>query len=66
MTPEQAEARLAAWRTMFEQRDSFVRDAHKAGVPINRIHTLTGIGRNTIYRILERGERGVADGSDEA
>lgn len=54
MTPEQAEARLIGWRVMNEQRDDLVRDAHAAGVPVNRIHTLTGIGRNTIYRILEK------------
>jgi DNA invertase Pin-like site-specific DNA recombinase len=54
MTREQAEARLIGWRAMHDQRDEFVREAYAAGVSINRIHTLTGIGRNTIYRILEK------------
>lgn len=58
MTPDQAEESLIGWRVgrdaIDKQRDDLVREAHEAGVPINRIHTLTGIGRNTIYRILEK------------
>ncbi|NKY60783.1 hypothetical protein [Nocardia flavorosea] len=53
-TPEQAEAELNAWRVTYERRDELVRAADAAGVPINRIHTLMGLGRNTVYRILGR------------
>lgn len=49
---DNAEAALIQWRTSNEQRDDLVRKANKAGININRIHTLTGIGRSTIYRIL--------------
>jgi hypothetical protein len=52
MTPhEAAEAALRAWATV--QRDELVQAAHRAGVSKNRIHTLTGIARTTIDRILE-------------
>ncbi len=54
MDREQAEARLIGWRAMSEQRDEFVREAYAAGVTKSRIHTLTGIGRATIDRILEK------------
>lgn len=50
---DNAEAALIAWRTNNEQRDALVRKANKAGLSINRIHTLTGIGRSTLYRILQ-------------
>ena len=50
---DNAEAALVAWRANNEQRDTLVRKASKAGVSINRIHTLTGIGRSTLYRILQ-------------
>lgn len=49
-----AETSLLAWKDNFDARDRVVREAHAAGVSINRIHTLTGIGRSTIYRILDR------------
>jgi hypothetical protein len=49
---DNAEAALTQWRANHEQRDDLVRKANKAGININRIHTLTGIGRSTIYRIL--------------
>jgi hypothetical protein len=51
MTPEQAESALQAWATV--QRDDLVRAAYRAGVSKNRIHTLTGIARTTVDRILE-------------
>lgn len=53
-TAEQVEAELSAWREHDRRRDEIVRRAHAAGFNINRIHTLSGIGRNTIYRILEK------------
>lgn len=51
MTTEEAEAALQAWATV--QRDDLVRAANAAGVSKNRIHTLTGIARTTVDRILE-------------
>jgi hypothetical protein len=53
MTREEAEAALRAWATVTAQRDELVEAAHQAGVSKNRIHTLTGIARTTIDRILE-------------
>lgn len=50
---DKAEADLIQWRANKEQRDNLVRKADKAGVSINRIHTLSGVGRSTIYRILK-------------
>src|SRR5690348_15761001 len=40
-----------AWASI--ERDELVRAAHEAGVSKNRIHTITGIARTTIDRILE-------------
>lgn len=59
MTPEQAEQKLIGWRVARDaidnQRDELVRSAHfEGGLNVHRIHVLTGIGRNTIYRILEK------------
>lgn len=51
---------LREWKRSVDSRDELVRSAHTAGVSINRIHVLTGIGRSTIYRILD------ADGADRA
>src|SRR4051794_32639865 len=48
---EEAEQALQAWASI--ERDELVRAAHKAGVSKNRIHTITGIARTTIDRILE-------------
>lgn len=53
LSAKQAERALIRWREMHERRDPLVRQAHAAGLSINRIHTLTSIGRSTIYRILE-------------
>jgi DNA invertase Pin-like site-specific DNA recombinase len=58
MSARQAERALIRWRQATEQRDALVRQAHAAGLTINRIHTLTGIGRGTIYRILDAGRTG--------
>lgn len=62
MTPEQAEAKLIGWRVARDavdsQRDEVIRSAHfEGGLNVYKIHKLTGIGRNTIYRILERKEQ---------
>jgi hypothetical protein len=48
---EEAEQALKAWASI--ERDELVRAAHEAGVSKNRIHTITGIARTTIDRILE-------------
>lgn len=57
-TPEQVEAELAGWREQEEarpiRRDELVLRAHAAGLSINKIHTISGISRPTIYRILEK------------
>lgn len=45
---------LKGWRAMHDQRDDLVREAHKAGISVLRIHHLTGIARSTIDRILEK------------
>ena len=47
-----AEEALRQWRQVVERRDELIQVAHQAGVPIRRIHLLTGVGRSTIYRIL--------------
>ncbi|MDD4865634.1 MAG: helix-turn-helix domain-containing protein [Mycobacterium sp.] len=49
---DKAEAALIQWRINNEKRDRLVRNAKRAGININQIHALTGIGRSTIYRIL--------------
>lgn len=56
LSAKQAERALTRWREMHERRDPLVRQAHAAGLSINRIHTLTSIGRSTIYRILDETE----------
>ena len=47
---------LDDWRQRSEQvdaeRDQLIRDAHAAGMNIRQIHIRSGIGRNTIYRVL--------------
>jgi len=48
---DQAEQALQAWASV--ERDELVRAAYEAGVSKNRIHTITGIARTTIDRILE-------------
>ena len=51
MNQQEAEQALKAWASI--ERDELVRAAHEAGVSKNRIHTITGIARTTIDRILE-------------
>lgn len=51
MNAVEAEQALAAWASV--ERDGLVRAAYEAGVSKNRIHTITGIARTTIDRILE-------------
>lgn len=53
LTREEAEQALLDWAVNNARRDELVRAARRTGVPINRIHTLSGIGRPTIYRILD-------------
>lgn len=47
-----AEEALEAWAASDRQRDQLVRAANAAGVSKNRIHTITGIARTTVDRIL--------------
>lgn len=49
-----AEAELTEWASA--RRDDQVRAAHRAGISKNRIHTITGIARTTIDRILKGGQ----------
>jgi hypothetical protein len=49
---QEAEDALIVWASI--ERDELVRAAHAAGVSKNRIHTITGIARTTIDRILEQ------------
>lgn len=51
MNQEEAERALRAWASI--ERDELVRAARKAGLSKNRIHTITGIARTTIDRILD-------------
>ena len=52
----EAETALEAWRQRREhveaERDQLIRDAYAAGVNIRQIHIRSGIGRNTVYRVL--------------
>jgi len=52
MMPSEAERLLAEWAASFGGRDAVVLAAHRAGVSKHRIHTLTGIARTTLDRIL--------------
>ncbi|WP_102145706.1 hypothetical protein [Mycobacterium hubeiense] len=45
---------LVHWHTTMQTRDALIRRAHAAGLHPWQIHTLTGISRFTIYRILAR------------
>ncbi len=51
---EQAERHLAEYAKVIAFRDARVREARAAGLSKNRIHTLSGLCRATIDRILER------------
>ncbi|MDH2428408.1 hypothetical protein [Sphaerisporangium sp. TRM90804] len=52
MSAEDAERVLSEWAANVARRDDLVRAANAAGVSKHRIHTLTGIARTTIDRIL--------------
>jgi hypothetical protein len=54
ITAQEAEARLLAWAQSNAERDPLIRAAHDAGITKNRIHTLTGIARSTIDRVLAK------------
>lgn len=55
------EALLAAYRRTVESRDDLVARAYQAGVSVRQIHLRSGIGRQTIYRILARKGAGARD-----
>lgn len=48
-----AERDLTEYRRIASSRDSRVLEAHNTGISKNRIHTLTGIARTTVDRIVE-------------
>ncbi len=50
---EDAEQALREWKRTVDARYRLILNALAAGVTINRVHTLTGISRSTIYRLLE-------------
>ena len=50
---EQAEQELAAWAAANEYRDEVIKAAYRAGVTKARIHTVTGVARTTIDRVLQ-------------
>lgn len=54
MTREQAETELIEWARITRDRDRRVLNAYAAGISKNHIHTLTGISRSTIDRILDK------------
>lgn len=52
LTHGDAERMLTEWAASFGGRDALVLAAFRAGVSKHRIHTLTGIARTTLDRIL--------------
>jgi hypothetical protein len=56
MTEAEAIAALERWYENYSQRNTLVREAHKAGVSKHRIYVITGIARTTIDRILDTPE----------
>jgi hypothetical protein len=55
-----AEDVLKAWADNNAKRDELIREAVAAGVPIRRIHAITGIARTTVMRVLGDGGGGSA------
>ncbi|MCP3017338.1 hypothetical protein NGM33_28805 [Nocardiopsis dassonvillei] len=53
MNSEAAEAALREYVAITDDRDNRVINAHTAGITKNRIHTITGISRVTIDKILK-------------
>lgn len=53
MSKESAEAALREYAEVTADRDNRIRQAYTEGITKNRIHTITGIARTTIDRILE-------------
>jgi predicted DNA-binding transcriptional regulator AlpA len=52
VTADEAERMLILYALI--DRDQLVRQAYRCGISKNRIHTLTGISRSTIDRIVSR------------
>ncbi len=48
-----AEYLLKAWADNNARRDELIREAVAAGVPVRRIHAITGIARTTVMRVLD-------------
>lgn len=53
MNKESAEAALREYAEVTADRDNRIRQAHTAGITKNRIHTISGIARTTIDRVLK-------------
>jgi hypothetical protein len=51
-SPTEAVRALEVWAWHYRRRDELVRAAHEAGLSKKCIHTITGIARSTIDRIL--------------
>jgi hypothetical protein len=52
VTLREAEQLLTEYAAVVASRDDRVRTAHVSGVSRHRIHVLSGLGRNTVERIL--------------
>lgn len=52
LSSDEAERLLTEWAASFGGRDALVLAAYRVGVSKHRIHTLTGIARTTLDRIL--------------
>ena len=53
--PGEIRAALVAFKTTNVRRDELVRLAREAGISIREISQLSGLSRNTIYKILDIG-----------
>ncbi len=53
MNKESAEAALREYAEITADRDNRIRRAHTAGITKHRIHTISGIARTTIDRVLK-------------
>jgi hypothetical protein len=56
MGPAEAAGELREWKLRSDQldaeRDPLIRAAYAAGIPVQRIHQISGLSRTTIYKIL--------------
>ncbi|WP_174545578.1 hypothetical protein [Nocardiopsis dassonvillei] len=64
MNKESAEAALREYAEVTADRDNRIRRAHATGITKNRIHTISGIARTTIDRVLKETPRVLAQEED--